>query len=286
MSVPLIDLILRLLGDKKALEEFQNNPHGVLTDAGLGDLCGVDVAQAAPLVLDKQSVQPRGDGSDNGAAAATPPVHPGPGETEIDVAIKHIQHITKHYVSNDNDTVDNSVNQSIWNSGELDLHQVFDNDPTVANGDGSLAAGDDIEGTITTGNNNTVVSGDDNVVGDGNAVGEGNLVNNGNNNATGDGNVTGSFGDGATVATNSSLADSSTNGSYNTDNSTDVDVDVEESFNDNSDNRQIDNSDHSDHSVEVKDSFTIEDSGNTTTEIEESFNDNEVDISAPAPVVP
>jgi hypothetical protein len=290
MSVSLIQFLLRLLGDEDAQKDFADDPEGALKDAGLDGICGADIAAAAPLVADDRSVHLRGDGPDHGVAAATPPVHPGPGETEIDVVVKQIQHITKNYVTKDDHSIDNSVKQSIWNSGELELHQVFDNDPTVANGDGSVAAGDDIEGTVTTGNHNTVVSGDENVVGDGNAVGEDNLVNNGDNNATGDGNVTGEFGDGAQVATNGGEIENSIDDSFNTDKSTNdsynkeiedsFNTKTEDSYNDNSDNRDQSSTDNRETSVEIEEeSTTIRDSYNDESVEQEGLvnvNDTEV----------
>jgi len=265
MSVPLIEFILDLLKNEDAQKDFGSNPHGYLESAGLSDLCGPDVKAALPFVKDAGLVKPtHGDDDDDHKAPEHDDRdgHGGHGGDDDDVegAIRYLKHITQNYtyVSKDDHSVDldNSVNQYIWNKGELELEQHFDNDPTIASGDGAVAAGDDIEGTVTTGNNNTVVSGDGNVVGDGNAVGEDNNVANGANSAAGNGNVTGgTFGDGATVATTGGEADSSTNDSYN-DNS-DNSVENEDSYNDNSD-----------HSV------TIDDSGNTTRD---SYNDESVE---------
>jgi hypothetical protein len=266
MSTSLWQFILDLLRDKDAQEAFESNPHAALAAAGLDDLCGADVAAAAPLVLDSSAVRPSHDGDDG--HHQPPSSVPGPGETELDVVIKHIAYITKNYTTNDNDSFDNSVNQSIWNSGELELDQVFDNDPTVAYGDGSVAAGDDVEGTVTTGNHNTVVSGDDNTVGDGNVDGNNNDVANGDGSVAGDGNVGGTFGDGAAVATNGSSADSST----------DVDVDVDYEDNDTTTNTNEDNDTTTteDNDTITKTEVESEDNDTTITEIEvdDSLNEN------------
>ena len=76
-------------------------------------------------------------------------------------------HYLDHYITNNyttiiehNTNIDDSVHQNIDTHGG-DFHQVIDNDPVVASGDGAVASGGDIQGsTVTTGSGNVV--GDDN----------------------------------------------------------------------------------------------------------------------------
>ena len=175
-SQSLLDFILNLLRDQDARQEFQNDPRGALEANGFDDLCAQDVADALPLVVDQSRVSVDQGGSfdrsyDGGAPTTTvhlpppPAPQPLPGESDIDAVVRQFEYITNTYVYNDShDTVlDNSVNQNVWANG--DVFQTFDNDPVIASGDGAVAAGDDIDGIVTTG--------DGNVVGDGNQVSNG-----------------------------------------------------------------------------------------------------------------
>jgi hypothetical protein len=281
MPQSLIQFLLDLLKDEDAQKEFEQSPATYLQQAGFDDLCGADVKAALPFVADVKGVKAAEDDDDDHHA---PSVHPANGESELEVAIKYLKYVTNKYtyVNEDNDTYDNSVDQSIWNSGELELKQYFDNDQTVAAGDGSVAAGDDIKGTVTTGNNNTVVSGDENLVGDGNAVGEGNNVANGDgsaagednnvangdNSAAGKGAVAGTFGDGANVAT--------TGGEVDDSEKTEVDVDIEDSY------KTYES--HDDESVHIKDSYNEEES--VTQKGFANVNDSKIDVDVEVPSVP
>jgi hypothetical protein len=280
----IIEFLIKLLKDEGEQQKFQENPTGYLETAGLSDVCAADFKEAVPFVADGGHVKPaHADDDDDHEREHEPSVHPANGETEVEVAVKYLKYITKNYTYNDNDvTYDNSFKQSIWNEGELELEQHFDNDQTIASGDGSVAAGDDIKGTVTTGNHNTVVSGDENVVGDGNAVGEGNNVANGDgsaagednnvangdNSAAGKGAVAGTFGDGANVAT--------TGGEVDDSEKTEVDVDIEDSF------KTYDS--HDDESVHIKDSYNEEES--VTQKGFANVNDSKIDVDVEVPSVP
>jgi hypothetical protein len=163
----LLEFILSLLRDPETAQAFDSNPQAVLNQQGFGDLCGDDVAEAMPLVADhsRVSFDRHYDGGGNVVHPSMPAPHPGHGESDIHAVIRQIQYVTSNYSYTDshNSILDNSVNQAIWADG--DVLQNFDNDPVMASGNGAVAAGDDVDGTITTG--------DDNVVGDDNEVSAG-----------------------------------------------------------------------------------------------------------------
>jgi len=72
-----------------------------------------------------------------------PDWHPKPHPDEV---VKEIKAITNNFVTIDNrpTIIDQSVNQNIWTEGG-DVTQMFDNEAIVASGDGAVAAGDDAE---------------------------------------------------------------------------------------------------------------------------------------------
>jgi hypothetical protein len=293
MPVPLLDLILDLLNNEDARNAFEDDPEAVLKNAGHEDLCGADVDDARTLVLDNHHVSFKGSDREynhgNTAVVSTPPppppAHPGPGETEIEAAIRNINYITKNYVYQDDhsSTVDNSVNQDIYNRGFL--LQTFDNDPTVAHGDGAVAVGDDLEDSTVNTGDRAVTAGDD-VEGantgdrgvaageevEGAATGDRAVaagddieapVNTGHNNGIvgddNDGNVAGSeFGKGAEVATTGGEIDHSS--------------EVKDSYN------KTDSHDETE-TTTISNSFN-EDNDTTTTESDDDviIKDNDVDV--------
>ncbi|MET0135936.1 MAG: IniB N-terminal domain-containing protein [Kibdelosporangium sp.] len=211
----LLDFILSLLRDPQAQQEFRDDPSGTLERNGFQGLCGQDVADALPLVIDDSRVSSYEIGNSNVAVHPVvpppPSPHPMPGETGMDTVIRQFDYITNTYVYTDshNTVLDNSVNQNIWADG--DVWQMFDNDPLIASGEGSVAAGDDIDGTVTTG--------------DGNVVGDDNMI------STGDGAT--AFGDGDAYAVDDVEIDDggalavdgdATGNSTPTDNSTNADI--------------------------------------------------------------
>jgi hypothetical protein len=225
----LIDLILRLLNDPEALAEFKANPDAVLASCGATDVSPADVHDA--LVL-----------SDDEHHHPTPPPPPQPhhGESEHAAAIRYISsYVTNNYVDDRDTNVDNSLNQQI-DTGGGDLDQNIHNSSVTASGDGSVAAGGDIDGsTVTTGNGNQV--GDNNIKGNGNIQGEGNDVVSGDHNTTafGTGAANSADIDHASVSNGGALSvgDAAT-GTQNTadshnvnDTSTSTSTDVDGSFN-------------------------------------------------------
>jgi hypothetical protein len=276
----LLEFILGLLRSEEARAEFHSDPDGVLAGHGLDDLCAQDVHDALPLVIDQsrvsvdqsggsfdRSYEQGGPGATSVLTATAPAPTPEPGQSELDAVVRQIEHITNNYVYTDShDTLlDNSVNQNVWAGG--DVTQTFDNDPTIASGDGAVAAGGDVDGPVTTGDDNVV--GDENVIGDGNAVGDGNRVSNGDG-AT-------AFGEGDAYQVGDVSADDgsgvalggSASGSQDTDESDhsvhDSGNSIDDSWNTDASDHSVDvadsgnTTDHSDHSLDVD----VDDSGNT-----------------------
>ncbi|WP_237774271.1 IniB N-terminal domain-containing protein [Actinosynnema sp. ALI-1.44] len=149
----LLQFILSLLRDPEFKQEFRDDPAGTLEKHGLEGLCGQDVADVLPLVVDNSRVSlDRSYETGNNHVMVVPPPpspHPMPGEPGLHSVVRQFDYITNTYVYNDShDTVlDNSVNQNIWAYG--DVFQKFDNDPVVASGDGAVAAGDDVDDVNT-----------------------------------------------------------------------------------------------------------------------------------------
>ncbi|RZT89148.1 hypothetical protein EV383_6107 [Pseudonocardia sediminis] len=200
-NLTLIDFIRELLGlegESKAIELrdfYQQNPQAALNEYGLGHLSPEDVNDAITLVQDNDTVSfdrnydTGFDWKDGGWGSPAGRHHEDGGKDHggdwghkggHDTAVR--EHVTNNHVTNnidDRDTIiDQSVNQNIDTDGG-DFRQTIDNNSVNATGDGSVAAGDDINGsTITTGsgnvvgNGNQVVSGDDNTTafGSGSAV--------------------------------------------------------------------------------------------------------------------
>ena len=191
----LLDFILNLLKDPQAQAEFKANPQQVLADNGLTGVCAADIHETLPLVTDDRSVE-----LSSGGHAAPPPAPPAPGEGDLHAAVRYLSYITNTYTYDDHSTsIDDSVHQNIWAAG--DVNQTFDDSNVVAAGQGSVAAGGSIDGTVTTGNGDAVGSGaaagTGNVTGSGNALGAGSVAGTGNAVANGDGST---IGNGNTVA--------------------------------------------------------------------------------------
>jgi hypothetical protein len=275
----LLEFLRSLIFDEEARQEFAENPEQALADANLEHLSAEDVKDALELMQDDSqdadfSREYNTGGNEINVAAPAPVEHHDDGGSES--AVEYInKYITNNYVDDRDTTVDNSINQQI-DTGGGDFDQNIDIDSTVASGDGSVAAGDDIEdSTIATGDGNTI--GDGNVTGDDNTVGDGNtdvnvdgggsaIVGDGNQAVVGDGN-TSSFGDGD--ATSAEIDG-------------DVNVDDGSSFAIGG-NSSVDSSDHSDDDTYTDNSDnSVEDSFNSTSSFEDnsdnstndSFNDN------------
>ena len=274
-TTSLLDWILNLLRDPDARADFQADPRAYAKDNGFENLSSSDVYDALCLIGDNQSASYDYRG---GGDHFPPPPHPSHrGDGDGDAARYLNNYITNNYTSiDDRDTnVDSSIHQKIDTDGG-DFDQTIDNDPVIASGDGSVAAGGDIrDSTLTTGDgnvvgdNNQAVTGDDNTTafGTGDATnasfddarfGEGSAVSLGGNadGSSTDNDTTTSVrgGDGAT-SVNAAGADGNADLSANqseTDNSTDSNFDNHsstDSHNDLNSHNQADISD--DHSTSL-----------------------------------
>jgi hypothetical protein len=242
----LLELLLNLLRDPSA---YREDPEGFLSSCG--DVSPEDIREALTLLQDRQDADFSRDyhtGGNHHVVHVPPPPPapaPEPGESNQEAAIRYLDtYVTNNYITNEGDTItDNSINQQIDTDGG-DFDQDIDVDSVVASGDGSVAAGDDIEDSdITTGDDNTV--GDDNVDGDDNTEidGDDNAVVDGDDNTAG-------FGDGDTSSTE-------IDGDVSVDDGSSLAVDGSSS---------VDNSNYEDNDTTVDASDnSINDSGNTTT---------------------
>ena len=245
----LIQFILDLLRDPEKMQDFKDDPKGVMTACGLQNVTPEQVHDAVVMASDSDDVSFDRDyntGGNHVAGASVPPPPPPAPSGDHDAGVKYLdKYITNNYVTNnidDRDTIiDQSVNQNIDTDGG-DFTQTIDNNSVNATGDGSVAAGGDIkDSTITTG--------------DGNVVGDDNQVVNGDDNTTafGEGSAVRevSVKDGSAFSVNGDAAgDSSTNDSYNKAYTEDNDVTkIDDSFNRTSDNSidtRIDDHSHTD----------------------------------------
>jgi hypothetical protein len=325
----LLDFIRNLLFDEDERAKYEADEAGYLRRHGLDDVSAEEVYDAFVLFYDGlpanvasqvgsfSRTASTGSGrvnTEQRAEISTPPLaERKAGETDLEATIRQISYITNNYAVtevDDRDTVlDNSINQQIFADG--DVEQTFDNDPVIASGDGAVAAGDDITGSVVTGDENLV--GDDNVVADDGGVAAGHDIEDsqlitgenrglaanqsdvddvvlGNDNQVaqdsnavgfGDGDVSQANLDDVTVDDGGALAVGGKAEGNNEDNDVNISGQGDVQAN-------VNTGDHGsalagqaiDESVEIEDSFTTDNSVNDSfdTEVEDSFNteDNEV----------
>jgi hypothetical protein len=83
-----IEFLRHLLSDTADQAAYRADPGGYLTAHGFDDLAGEDVVEAMPLV------RPRLDESIAAELPTSlPPASPGPDETELDAALRQIDHL-------------------------------------------------------------------------------------------------------------------------------------------------------------------------------------------------
>ncbi|QNE15712.1 IniB N-terminal domain-containing protein [Pseudarthrobacter sp. NBSH8] len=233
-----------------------------------------------------------GGGAGSGGAVAVTPPPAGHGHDDHAHAVQQLQNVVNNYsytsTVDDRDTItDQSVNQNIWANG--DVTQWFDNHAVVASGDRAVAAGDDvdmrdsnnIQDSYNTDNSNdsstdsSVNAGRDASVGNTHTDIEDsfntdldvdiedsfndNSDNRVDNSEQTDTNIEDSFNDNSVVLTDNSdnsveLTDNSDNSTY-----TNVDVEIEDSFQDNSGSGNIEDS-------STYTNIEVEDVGNTHVE--------------------
>jgi len=158
-STSFLDWLLDLLRDPESRAAFLADPQDYLHECGFDNLSSDDVQDALDRISDRD---------DHGSHYPRP--HDDDHDDEPSRYLRN--YITNHYttIEEHNTYLDNSIHQNIDTDGG-DFSQVIDNDPVVASGDGSVAAGGDIrDSTITSGNHNVI--GDDNqaVTGNGNTT--------------------------------------------------------------------------------------------------------------------
>lgn len=188
-ATSLIDFLLSLLQDPGARQEFLDNPDDYLAECGIDHVSAADLHDALLLMQESQDASFDRDfnSGGNSVTVATPP--PPPAGDDHEDAVQYLNnYITHNYVDDRDTNIDASVNQQIDTDGG-DFDQTIDIDPTVASGDGAVAAGGDIE-------DSNIATGEDSVAGEGNIVGnEGSVIGDDNEAVIGDENTT-SFGDG------------------------------------------------------------------------------------------
>ena len=318
LASDLVQFLMQLFGNREAIQEFLDDPERALAEHGLGNVGSADVDAAMPVVLDYAPITvnassferehntgghnawpgPVGSGqlgysqsgtgqagstAAHGGSAAT--IHAGvqgPGQdgTNNDHddhahAVQQLHHVVNHFsytssttILDDRDTITNqSVNQNIWAHG--DVEQWFDHDAVVAAGDRAVAGGGDTsvrDSNTIRDSYNTDHSADNSTD---NSIHAGGGVSIGNEETA----VSDSFNTDVGLDVNDSFNDNSDHSDY-TDHSshsvsTATELDVRDSFNDNSDN-----STHN--AAEVEDSFNPDHSTNTAVEVrvDDSFQEN------------
>jgi hypothetical protein len=267
LSATIMEILERIFGADR--EEFLENPEQYLADNGLDNISCDDFDDVLVSFLENTNTEYRNERGDvnqggsfenNTGGGHVGPTVPHHGQSDHEAIAEHLTTVVHEYgdtfiTNDDRDTYnDQSFQGTIISDGDV----TFDNDIVSASGDGAVAAGDDIDGNVVTG--------DDNIIGNNNQVGDG---------AFGDGAIQGgvTVDDGGAFGNNGGSASGSQDDNSTTDNS------------DNSDNSVTDNSDNSDNSidVDVEDSFQDNDETTTTTdnsievEVEDSFQDNDQD---------
>jgi len=285
----LVQFLMHLFGNRAAIQEFLDDPERALAEHGLGSVCSADVDAAMPVVLDYAPITVNASsferahstggnsvwagqlsttaGHGGGPATIHAGVHgSGQGGTNYDNddhahAVQQLHHVVNHFSYTTNSTLlddrhtvtDQSVHQNIWAHG--DVEQWFDNEAVVAAGDHGVAAGGGA--SVRDSNNirdsyNTDHSTDNSTD---NSIHAGGAVSIGNEETD----ISDSFNTDVGLDVDDSFNDNSDHSDHST--STDTDLNVHDSFND--------NSDHSTHSsVAAEDSFNPVDS----THAVDSFN--------------
>lgn len=247
LSATIMEFLNSIFGSEAARNEFLADPEGYLADHNLDDLSCADFDDAMASFLENAEFENgRGDNEQGGTFSINlpGPTVPHDGQNDHEAVAEHLTNIVHEYgdtyiTNNDNDVInDASFNGTIISGGDVS----FDNDITSASGDGAVAAGDDIDGDVVSGDGSFI--GDGNQVGDDSAFGDGansgtqtvddgGAISNAGHNAT----ATGSNDDNRTDDDTTMTVDSSTTTTIDNSSDDDVDVDVqlEDSLNDNRD---------------------------------------------------
>src|SRR4051812_17974334 len=134
MAMSLLEWIMDLLRDPEARAEFERDPEGYAHDHGFDNLSAADVHDALCLIADNDHHSHHDHGGHY------PPPHHYNHDDDGASYLK--SYVTNNYttIEEHETNIDNSVHQNIDTDGG-DFHQVIDNDPVVASGDGAVAAG-------------------------------------------------------------------------------------------------------------------------------------------------
>lgn len=236
LASSLLDFILSLLRDQEAAARFADNPERELSGAGLGDVCGADVARIAPMLDDfaphrddddeKHSFKRDDDHEhDDDKHHGHKGDHGRPDDNYM--AIERIKYITNnhHY-----DASTTYVDKSHWG----DTYDVWADDGSTVALPGSIAIGKDaeVDGDVTQINddsfNRVHNTGDNSQVAGGDATASGDAFANSGNTNSGSGVQINNSGDlDIEDIENNHASDGSVAGDGTIDNSS-VEVDVED----------------------------------------------------------
>lgn len=210
-STTLLDWILELLRDPNARDSFRSDPEKYASEHGVSAVTASDVHDALCLAVDADhgSSHDSADSRDShhGGHHPSPPRHHESPTHYLTHYINHYETVEKYETN-----IDDSVHQHVdTHGGDFDQH--LDNDPVVASGAHSVAAG----GGIT---DSTLTSGDGNVVGDNDQATTGN----GNETAFGTGDASSTSLDHADFGRGSGFSVDGDAEGHNTNNATDTAV--------------------------------------------------------------
>jgi hypothetical protein len=159
-STTLLDWIMELFRDPEARAAFQADPEHYAEVHSLANASAADVHDALCLAVDHQPAHSHGH---HDFHRPSPPHHHG------EPAHHYLRHYMNDYESEhkNHTDLDDSVHQHIRTHGG-DFFQHLDNDPVVASGDHSVAAGHGIaDSTVTSGDGSVVGDNDHAATGDG-----------------------------------------------------------------------------------------------------------------------
>lgn len=161
----LIEFILSLLRDPRALAEFEAEPEQTLARQGLSSVCVDDVRSVVPVVVERPEVTPIVVKAPAPVIQPVVSVTPTPPQSQSPVVKEIVNVANNFHIDNRSTIVDQSVNQNIWAQG--DVTQIFDQEAVLAMGDNSIAVGDNAlidhsktdvtVGDVAIGNTNTDV---------------------------------------------------------------------------------------------------------------------------------
>jgi hypothetical protein len=264
------DVMRRLFGNEDEMKAMQSDPEGYFESKDLPEITAEDVDRCVT------EMAPSYASSGHVANVHPAPAAYSPAEAAAYQVVQHHETIVQQYgdftyIDESSETyVDNSIDISDL-SADGDITLDLDQENVTAT-EGGVAAGEDIEGNVNTGEVNGIQgdgnTADDLVFGDGNTVTEDNdntvFANNGDaTNVDGDGNTLTQVDVTGSSDTNIALGDGNYQSADDIDNS--VDNSVDNSIND---------------SFDVEDSFNTDNSINDSFDVEDSFNstDNSVDV--------